>query len=397
MRSNPSCLAPLALLALMSLWGCQSSSTTEQTPTPSSEDWKDYRIRSTHHLQLDNNFMHAEQAALGLSEPKLPQRTHRFGFEIDPPLEWYQTEDGRRVADILVSFQTPSGGWSKRTDMGSAPRQAGEAFGVELSYIPTFDNSATTTQLRILAQAYQANRDSAYLRAFLKGLNYILEAQYPNGGWPQSFPLRGGYHDYITYNDEVMENNLSLLHEVYKGKSPYDFIPDSLRKKAGESLQRGLELVVASQVVVNGQPTLWGGQHDPHTLEPRKARAYEMVALATAESVSLLDFMMDLEQPSEDLQNAIHSAMTWYRNNQILGHVWNTDTYQLETDADAPPLWSRFAEIGSNRPIFGDRDHSVHYNVEDISLERRKGYAWYTNDPNQVLKKYAAWQENFPR
>lgn len=397
MRSNSSLVAPLIVLALLSLAGCQSSSLTEQHLAPKPEEWQDYRVRSEHRLQLDSDFMRAEQIAFGLSEPRLPPPAHRFGFDTDQPLEWYRTDEGERVANIIVSFQTPSGGWSKRTDMGSRPRQEGEAFGVELSYIPTFDNSATTTQLRVLAQAYRANQDPAYLRAFLKGLNYILEAQYPNGGWPQSFPLRGGYRDYITYNDEVMENNLSLLNDVRKGEPPFDFITESLRDKAGRSLQRGLELVVASQVVVEGEPTLWGGQHAPYTLEPRKARAYEMVALATAESVSLLDFMMDLEQPSEDLQKAIHSAMAWYRDNQIPGYAWNGNTYQLEADQDAPPLWPRFAEIGTNRPLFGDRDHSVHYNIADISLERRKGYAWYTTAPNRVLKKYADWQLRFPR
>ena len=38
----------------------------------------------------------------------------------------------------------------------------------------------------------------------IKGLNFILAAQYPNGGWPQGYPLEGAYHDDITLNDNAM-------------------------------------------------------------------------------------------------------------------------------------------------------------------------------------------------
>lgn len=363
----------------------------------STDEWQDYQARSQHWRDVDRDFIHAEVAAQGLDEPKKPRKAHRFGFDPDRPTEWYATEEGRRVADIILSFQTPSGGWSKRTDMGHKPRQTGQAFGVESHYIPTFDNSATTTQITALAHAHTATDDHRYLEAYIRGVELILEAQYPNGGWPQTFPLRGGYNDYITYNDEVMENNLTLLYRLGNGRAPFESTPPALRRQALDSLERGLDLVIASQVTVDDTPTLWGGQHDPKTLEPLKARAYEMVALATSESVSLLDFMMDLEEPSEAIQHSIHSAMAWYDANKILGYAWDTEAREIVPDEDAPPLWSRFAEIGTNRPLFGDRDHSVHYDIEDISMERREGYGWYTTSPNRVLKKYERWKQRFPR
>ena len=37
--------------------------------------------------------------------------------------------------------------------------------------------------------------------AVLRGLDYTFAAQFPNGGWPQVWPLEGGYHDAITFND----------------------------------------------------------------------------------------------------------------------------------------------------------------------------------------------------
>ncbi|ROQ20924.1 PelA/Pel-15E family pectate lyase [Marinimicrobium koreense] len=359
--------------------------------------WEDYRARSDHWRSVDRDFIRGEVAAEGLDNPRRPARTHRFGFDPNQPTEWYSTDEGRRIADIVLSFQTPSGGWSKRTDMSKRPRQPGEHFGYEFSYIPTFDNSATTTQIELLAKAHTATGDTRYLEAYVRGVELILEAQYPNGGWPQNFPLRGGYHDYITYNDQVMENNMTALHRVSLGKAPFAQAPNDLRAESAAALDRALDAALATQVVVNGKPTLWGGQHAPRTLEPMKARAYEMVALATAESVSLLDFMMDLDDPSAEIQHAIHSAMAWYENNVITGYRWDSDTREIVPEADAPPIWSRFAEIGTNRPLFGDRDHSVHYDIKDISMERREGYGWYTTAPSEVLEKYEDWKRRFPR
>ena len=56
-------------------------------------------------------------------------------------------------AEAVLSFQTPSGGWSKRTDMRIA-RLSGQQFGSEANYVPTFDNDATSTQLQWLADFY---------------------------------------------------------------------------------------------------------------------------------------------------------------------------------------------------------------------------------------------------
>ena len=55
------------------------------------------------------------------------------------------------------------------------------------------------------------------------------------------------------------------------------------------------------------------------------------------------------------------------------------------------PLWARFYETGTDRPIFGDRDQSIHDDVNEISLERRNGYAWYGEGPKRALDQYDIW------
>ena len=60
------------------------------------------------------------------------------------------------------------------------------------------------------------------------------------------------------------------------------------------------------------------------------------------------------------------------------------------------PLWARYYEIGSDRPIFGDRDKSIHDDVNEISKERRKGYGWYRDTPKRLLQHYRRWAAEHP-
>src|SRR5262249_40490661 len=61
-------------------------------------------------------------------------------------------------------------------------------------------------------------------------------------------------------------------------------------------------------------------------------------------------------------------------------------------DPRAPPLWARFYEIGTNKPIFADRDGVAKHDLADIGYERRNGYSWLGSWPQKVLGgEYPAW------
>ena len=65
-------------------------------------------------------------------------------------------------------------------------------------------------------------------------------------------------------------------------------------------------------------------------------------------------------------------------------------------DEKAGPLWARYYEIGTDRPLFGDRDKSIHDKVEEISAERRNGYQWFNNGAVSALEHYATWAKAHP-
>src|SRR5689334_17190819 len=177
--------------------------------------WKSYLKNSERQLRADQEFFHKELRDHHIAQPTTPSEAHGVrGIALDRPAEWYAQPEALRIADILLSFQTPAGGWSKNIDMTQHRRAPGERFSADntsrfpvasdndaprdrgWNYVGTFDNDATVTQLRFLAKvisAPAAKSTQAYREAFLRGLDYIFAAQYPNGGWPQVWPLQGGY------------------------------------------------------------------------------------------------------------------------------------------------------------------------------------------------------------
>jgi PelA/Pel-15E family pectate lyase len=280
--------------------------------------------------------------------------------------------------------------------MSQRPRKPAEAFGTEAGYIPTFDNKATTTQIRVLALAYQATGETGYANAALKGLNLILQAQFPNGGWPQNYPLTGGYHDYITHNDDVVVNNLNLLLEVAQRTPPFEFVPGDFHRETAASLQRGIAALLKTQVIAGGNRTAWGAQHDTFTLQPQSARACEPAALASQLSARIVEFLMRMPDPAADVAAGVDAAVEWFGTTRITGYQWNFvngESASLEAVDGAGPIWARFYEIAGTKPVFGDRDGSVHYEVTKISRERQLKYAWYTETPVKTLARYAAWKK----
>jgi PelA/Pel-15E family pectate lyase len=232
----------------------------------------------------------------------------------------------------------------------------------------------------------------------LRGLNYIFSAQYPNGGWPQVYPLQGGYHDAITYNDDAMTNIAMLLSQVAGGAGDYAFVPPGLRDKAAAGQRLALACLMASQVKVDGRLTAWAQQHDPLTLQPVGARNFEPAALASAESANLLVYLMKSGPPTPAVSAAIEAGVAWLESTALRDRAWvrGPQGSRFITQPGAPLLWSRFTSLRTGQPIFGDRDLTLHDDVMEISAERRDGYAWYGSSGQKALAQYATWKRSRP-
>ena len=309
--------------------------------------------------------------------------------------EWFQSEEGHRIADNVLTWQTPHGSWPKNRDTASEPFD-----GKSEDLHGTFDNSATINELRFLARAFRATNEPRYQQAFLKGLSHILEAQYPNGGWPQFYPLSKGYPRHITFNDNAMVRILELLRDVSES-SDYGFLETGYRTKAEAAVDKGINCILRTQIKQNGKLTAWCAQHDEKTLAPAWARSYEPPSLSGAESVGVVRFLMSVEKPTPAIIAAVEGSVEWFRSVTIHGirlerftDAEGQDDRRVVADPDAGPIWARFYEIGSNRPIFLDRDSVVRYSFSEIGQERRTGYAYYGGWAAKLLTDaYPQWRE----
>lgn len=313
---------------------------------------------------------------------------------------WFAGDEAVRIADNVLLYQRNSGGWPKNIDMASVLNDAAKTALLKQKdeIDSTIDNGATYTQLKYLARVYGAHPDNRYKQAFVTGIDYLLKAQYSNGGWPQFYPLHHGYYTHITYNDDAMIGVMELLRDIAKKKSPYAFVDEKLRARSLAAVDRGLECILKTQVVVDGKLTVWCAQHDEVTFKPAAARTFEPVSLSGLESVGIVRFLMKVEHPDKRVIDAIESAIAWFKKTKIDGFRWQeTPTAGgfdrvLIRDAGSGPLWARFYELGTNRPIFSGRDSVIRYDVAQIEAERRNGYRWYTDAPEKLLREYPLWR-----
>jgi PelA/Pel-15E family pectate lyase len=297
------------------------------------------------------------------------------------PDEWYGTAEALRIADIVLLYQRDSGGWPKNIDMGKPVSEEDrlKLAAQKKDTDSTIDNGATFTQLSYLARVYTAQRLARHRESFLRGLDYLLKAQYANGGWPQFYPDLSGYYKHITFNDNAMIGVMKLLRDVTAQKPAYAFVDEARRAKAAKAVEKGIDVILKTQVIVNGRRTVWCAQHDEVTLAPAPARKYELVSLSGGESVEIVRFLMSIGNPSPAVVEAIESAVKWFERSQL-------------KDPEGKPTWARFYEIGTNRPIFAGRDGVVKYDVNQIEEERRTGYAWFVDGGAKLLNTdYPAW------
>src|SRR4051812_24826464 len=88
------------------------------TLTEHRTQWQEYLEFSTRQLQADQDFLQAEMKEHGMAESLVPPSAKSIkGISLNRAAAWYGWTEGRRIADIIVSFQTPAGGWSKNLDM----------------------------------------------------------------------------------------------------------------------------------------------------------------------------------------------------------------------------------------------------------------------------------------
>ncbi len=312
----------------------------------------------------------------------------------------------KRVADAIVWGQHSAGGWHYLIDFDMTGIRkwyddvASKCWGWEEYYHYygncTFDDDATTSSVEYLLRLYDLIRDPAYRGPLLKGLAFILEAQYPNGGWPQRYPLShefphdsvSDYTSYYTFNDSVIPNCIFLLVEAWEKLGD---------ERYREAARRGMDFYLVSQGPE--EQAGWSSQYDMN-LQPAQARSYEPASWSTPGTVSRIEELERFYAITGDRRylRPIPLAIAWLERSVI------------NTDRSKPYTHGRFLEPGTNRALVAHRagttqengHYFVDYNLEnpithmgmtarlDIAAVRRAYERVKALTPEQARAEYEA-------
>jgi PelA/Pel-15E family pectate lyase len=298
---------------------------------------------------------------------------------------WWTSDEAIRIGDNLISWQMDNGGWERVYGMAAIPFSPekghvwrGSPFGdgVERG---DFLKGRTTEPLRFLARLYNETGETRFRDAFCRGLDFILNAQYPSGGWPRHYPIVGAsptaapFNNAATFYNDAMVITLEFIQDVLAEEYPFGFVDRSYMPRLQAAFDKGIEFILKAQIEVDGRLTAWAQRHNPITYEPVAGRAFEPVAINPWVSVGIVKLLLSLPEPSPEVKYAVLSAVEYL------------ERVRLEDGR-----WAMFYQLGTNRPIFAGRDAVIRYDLSEIELERQLGYAWYGTWPEVLLERVYA-------
>ena len=143
----------------------------------------------------------------------------------------YYYQAAERTTAAVIWAQLSSGGWNYVADMrGEASlREWYATVGKNAWRLEefqhywgnaTFDDVTTIDAARLLLRIYLEKRDPRYRPALNNAIQFVLDSQYPIGGWPQRYPAKPDfmpdYTSFITFNDDVAAENIDFLLQCYQ-------------------------------------------------------------------------------------------------------------------------------------------------------------------------------------
>lgn len=296
----------------------------------------------------------------------------------------YYYRAAQQVAAALIHAQLPSGGWSYLADFGGEASlkhwydtigKNGWRLEEFLHYYGngTFDDAGTSEASQFLLRMYLEQHDPQYKAPLEHAIQFVLDAQYPIGGWPQRYPRpaqgfvykgKPDYTGYITLNDDVAAENIKFLIMVYQTLG---------ERRVYDPIMRAMN---AFLVLQQGQPQPgWALQYTVPDLKPVGARTYEPDALTTHTTAQVIGNLMDFYQLTGDSKflSGIPAALDW------LDAVQLPPELRQRTGRTHPT----FIELGTNQPLYVHRRGS---NVVN-------GEYYVDHDPARTIVHYSSFRK----
>ncbi|MCE1197868.1 MAG: pectate lyase [Marinilabiliales bacterium] len=298
--------------------------------------------------------MEAYPTMIWLQHPGTTSMGHLFLDLYQATGNEYYYRAAQKAAAAIIWGQSPEGGWNYMIDF-AGDRSLRNWYGTigkngwrleEFQHYygnATFDDDVTSDAARFLLRIYLTKMDPAYKPALDKAIGFILNSQYPAGGWPQRFPLKydfnkQGHPDYTsfyTFNDDVIWENIHFLMQCYEVLGEARFL---------DPIRRGMEFYLLSQDACGA----WGYQMNM-AMETAGARTYEPTAFMPAPTCTNAFLLLKFYQFTGDKKflQAVPKSIAWLEQTQLPAN-----------EIDGSRTHPTFVEIGTNRPLYVHRKGS---------------------------------------
>ena len=255
-------------------------------------------------------------------------------------------EAAKDAANALIRGQNEHGGWDHTINFAKP------------SDTVSFDDNQSQSAVRFLMALDHEIDNETIAAGTRRAIEMMMRSQFEIGGWPHKHPKQGNYHDYATYNDAGINDCIRVMMDAHRYYPHDEAIERSLRKAA--------RFVVISQLPPP-QPG-WAQQYNEF-LQPAWARSFEPPAVCPSVTIKNINSLIDLYLLLGDkkLLEPIPDSLRWLKE------------IQLENGK-----WARFVELGTNKPLYYDRERIRVNRLEDLHVERRTGYAYETNLQSQL-------------
>ncbi|MEJ0085652.1 MAG: pectate lyase [Pseudomonadota bacterium] len=320
--------------------------------------------------------MEARDTMIWLQPPGTSSMGHVFLDAYHATGDEYYYRAAEQVGSALIWGQHPSGGWNYVVDFAgdrslrdwyaTVGRNAWRLEEFQHYYgNATFDDQVSTDAAMFLLRLYVEKLDARYKPPVDRAIAFVLNSQYPIGGWPQRFPLNyefakhghDDYSSYLTFNDDVVWENISFLLLCYQVLGEQRLL---------DPITRAMNFFLVSQ---QGAPNPGWALQYTLDLKPAAARTYEPLALATHTTASNIDHLLTFYELTGDTRYLarVPDAIDWLEKVKLPKPVAGGKTHPT------------FVELSTNRALYVHRRGSNVANGEYyVDYDPARGIGHYS-------------------
>ena len=299
--------------------------------------------------------MEAYKTMVWMQNPGTVSMGHLFLDAYQATGDEYYYQAAVKAASAIIWGQSPEGGWNYMIDFAGdrSLKQWYNTIGKngwrleEFQHYygnSTFDDNVTANAALFILRLYFKKMDPVWKSSLDKAINFILESQYPLGGWPQRYPLKydfnkEGHPDYTsfyTFNDGVTLENVNFLIQCYLALGQERFL---------DPIRRGMNFYLISQDSSGG----WGDQLNM-SLETVGARTYEPKALMPQTTFENAMSLLTFYQYTGDKKFLVRipDAIKWLEKTKLPVNQTSGSRFTHPT----------FLEMGTDKPLYVHRKGS---------------------------------------